>query len=213
MTINERFDQIIGTLFKGNKSAFANAIGVTPSVVDNIVGKRQGKPSFDVVEKVSALAEINIDWLITDKGDMLKSSKGIKPTKDGTGIPLIPVEAMAGCFTGSQTILLQECDHYVVPAFKNADFLIYVRGDSMQPRYFSGDMVACKMLSPTDLFFQWGKVYVLDTDQGALIKKVEQGTDDETITLVSENENYKPFQIPRRAVYHIAIVMGLIRTE
>lgn len=213
MTINERFDQIIGTLFKGNKSAFANAIGVTPSVVDNIVGKRQGKPSFDVVEKVSALAEINIDWLITGKGDMLKSSKGIKPTKDGTGIPLIPVEAMAGCFTGSQTILLQECDHYVVPAFKNADFLIYVRGDSMQPRYFSGDMVACKMLPPTDLFFQWGKVYVLDTDQGALIKKVEQGTDDETITLVSENENYKPFQIPRRAVYHIAIVMGLIRTE
>lgn len=213
MTINERFDQIIGTLFKGNKSAFANAIGVTPSVVDNIVGKRQGKPSFDVVEKVSVLAEINIDWLITGKGDMLKSSKGIKPTKDGTGIPLIPVEAMAGCFTGSQTILLQECDHYVVPAFKNADFLIYVRGDSMQPRYFSGDMVACKMLSPTDLFFQWGKVYVLDTDQGALIKKVEQGTDDETITLVSENENYKPFQIPRRAVYHIAIVMGLIRTE
>lgn len=213
MTINERFDQIIGTLFKGNKSAFANAIGVTPSVVDNIVGKRQGKPSFDVVEKVSALAEINIDWLITGKGDMLKSSKGIKPTKDGTGIPLIPVEAIAGCFTGSQTILLQECDHYVVPAFKNADFLIYVRGDSMQPRYFSGDMVACKMLSPTDLFFQWGKVYVLDTDQGALIKKVEQGTDDETITLVSENENYKPFQIPRRAVYHIAIVMGLIRTE
>lgn len=213
MTINKRFDQIIGTLFKGNKSAFANAIGVTPSVVDNIVGKRQGKPSFDVVEKVSALAEINIDWLITGKGDMLKSSKGIKPTKDGTGIPLIPVEAMAGCFTGSQTILLQECDHYVVPAFKNADFLIYVRGDSMQPRYFSGDMVACKMLSPTDLFFQWGKVYVLDTDQGALIKKVEQGTDDETITLVSENENYKPFQIPRRAVYHIAIVMGLIRTE
>ena len=213
MTINERFDQIIGTLFKGNKSAFANAIGVTPSVVDNIVGKRQGKPSFDVVEKVSALAEINIDWLITGKGDMLKSSKGIKPTKDGTGIPLIPVEAMAGCFTGSQTILLQECDHYVVPAFKNADFLIYVRCDSMQPRYFSGDMVACKMLSPTDLFFQWGKVYVLDTDQGALIKKVEQGTDDETITLVSENENYKPFQIPRRAVYHIAIVMGLIRTE
>lgn len=213
MTINERFDQIIGTLFKGNKSAFANAIGVTPSVVDNIVGKRQGKPSFDVVEKVSALAEINIDWLITGKGDMLKSSKGIKPTKDGTGIPLIPVEAMAGCFTGSQTVLLQECDRYVVPAFKNADFLIYVRGDSMQPRYYSGDMVACKMLSPTDLFFQWGKVYVLDTDQGALIKKVEQGTDDETITLVSENENYKPFQIPRRAVYHIAIVMGLIRTE
>lgn len=72
MSINERFSQIITALFNGNKSAFASAIGVTPSVVDNIVGKRQGKPSFDVVEKVSALAEMNINWLITGKGDMLK---------------------------------------------------------------------------------------------------------------------------------------------
>lgn len=69
MTINERFSKIIRILYGGNKSAFANAIGVTPSVVDNIVGKRQGKPSFDVVEKVSALAEVNIKWLITGRGE------------------------------------------------------------------------------------------------------------------------------------------------
>lgn len=69
MTINERFDMIITDLYGGNKSAFASAIGVTPSVIDNIVGKRQGKPSFDVVEKVSALAEVNIQWLITGKGE------------------------------------------------------------------------------------------------------------------------------------------------
>lgn len=69
MTINERFDMIITDLYGGNKSAFAAAIGVTPSVIDNIVGRRQGKPSFDVVEKVSALAEVNIQWLITGKGE------------------------------------------------------------------------------------------------------------------------------------------------
>lgn len=69
MTINERFGKIIRLLYGGNKSAFASAIGVTPSVVDNIVGRRQGKPSFDVVEKVSALAEVNTEWLITGKGE------------------------------------------------------------------------------------------------------------------------------------------------
>ncbi len=214
MSINERFSQIINALFKGNKSAFAAAIGVTPSVVDNIVGKRQGKPSFEVVEKVSALAEINIDWLITGKGEMLKGSNVvIEPSKDGVGIPLIPVEAMAGFFAGEQTVLLQECDRYVVPAFRNADFLIYVRGDSMQPRYFSGDMVACKKLSLSDIFFQWGKVYVVDTDQGALIKKVMRGTSDESITLVSENTEYEPFEISRQGIYNIALVMGVIRAE
>lgn len=194
-------------------AAFEKSIGMSNASFGKCL-KKGGAIGTDKLENIlSVYPDISPNWLLTGNGTMLRNSTELTPTKDGTGIPLIPVEAMAGCFTGSQTVLLQECDHYVVPAFKNADFLIYVRGDSMQPRYFSGDMVACKMLSPTDLFFQWGKVYVLDTDQGALIKKVEQGTDDETITLVSENENYKPFQIPRRAVYHIAIVMGLIRTE
>lgn len=210
--ILERIKQYID-----NKSisvaAFEKSIGMSNASFGKCL-KKGGAIGTDKLENIlSVYPDISPNWLLTGNGTMLRNSTELTPTKDGTGIPLIPVEAMAGCFTGSQTILLQECDHYVVPAFKNADFLIYVRGDSMQPRYFSGDMVACKMLSPTDLFFQWGKVYVLDTDQGALIKKVEQGTDNETITLVSENENYKPFQIPRRAVYHIAIVMGLIRTE
>lgn len=195
-------------------AAFEKSIGMSNASFGKCL-KKGGAIGTDKLENIlSVYPDISPDWLLIGKGDMLKGSGVVvEPSKDGTGIPLIPVEAMAGCFTGSQTVLLQECDRYVVPAFKNADFLIYVRGDSMQPRYYSGDMVACKMLPPTDLFFQWGKVYVLDTDQGALIKKVEQGSDDETITLVSENENYKPFQIPRRAVYHIAIVMGLIRTE
>lgn len=69
MTINDRFGKIIRTLYGGNKSAFAAAIGVAPSVVENIVGKRQGKPSFDVVEKVCAIAEVNTTWLITGKGE------------------------------------------------------------------------------------------------------------------------------------------------
>jgi phage repressor protein C with HTH and peptisase S24 domain len=194
-------------------AAFEKSIGMSNASFGKCL-KKGGAIGTDKLENIlSVYPDISPNWLLTGNGDMLRNTTELTPTKDGTGIPLIPVEAIAGCFTGSQTVLLQECDHYVVPAFKNADFLIYVRGDSMQPRYYSGDMVACKMLSPTDLFFQWGKVYVLDTDQGALIKKVEQGTDDETITLVSENENYKPFQIPRRAIYHIAIVMGLIRTE
>ena len=156
-----------------------------------------------------------MEWLITGEGSMIKNSEAevAIPSKDGRGIPLIPVDAMAGCFTGEQSVLLQECERYVVPAFKSADFLIHVSGDSMVPRYFSGDMVACKRLSLSDIFFQWGKVYIIDTDQGALIKKVEPGTTDESITLVSENEKYKPFELPRRNIYRIALVLGLIRVE
>lgn len=91
MSINDRFGKIIRTLYGGNKSAFASAIGVAPSVVENIVGKRQGKPSFDVVEKVCAIAEVNTTWLITGRGDAFdfrpeEDKEKIADTSSCTGI-------------------------------------------------------------------------------------------------------------------------------
>lgn len=210
-TTHERIKYLVATLAGGKNTTFAQKLGVSEA---NIRGYMKNVvPKADVLEKIVTSYDVNARWLLTGIGEMTKENNSIKLSEDGTGIPLIPVEAMAGCFTGSQTVLLQECERYVVPAFKNADFLIRVSGDSMVPRYFSGDMVACKMLSLADIFFQWGKVYVLDTDQGALIKKVERGSSSDTITLVSENQAYQPFELLIRQVYHIAIVMGLIRTE
>lgn len=210
-TIHERIKYLVATLAGGKNTTFAQKLGVSEA---NIRGYMKNVvPKADVLEKIVTSYDVNARWLLTGIGEMTKENNSIKLSEDGTGIPLIPVEAMAGCFTGSQTVLLQECERYVVPAFKNADFLIRVSGDSMVPRYFSGDMVACKMLSLADIFFQWGKVYVLGTDQGALIKKVERGSSSDSITLVSENQAYQPFELLIRQVYHIAIVMGLIRTE
>ena len=69
MTINERFETVIQMLFNGNKRAFAKAVGISPTVVENIVGTRKGKPSYDVLEKVCANANISAEWLLfgTDK--------------------------------------------------------------------------------------------------------------------------------------------------
>lgn len=75
MDINKRFEAIINSVYKGNQSAFAKAIGVTPTVIANVVGTRQGKPSFDVISKVCANANISAEWLLTGEGDMLKSAR------------------------------------------------------------------------------------------------------------------------------------------
>ncbi len=63
MTINERFEWIIKILFRGNKRAFAKAVGISPTVVENVVGVRKGKPSYDVLFKVCANANISAEWL------------------------------------------------------------------------------------------------------------------------------------------------------
>jgi hypothetical protein len=73
MNINSRFNKIINTCYSGNKRSFALSVGISPSVVENVVGQRSGKPSFDVLEKVCANANINPEWLLTGSGTMLKS--------------------------------------------------------------------------------------------------------------------------------------------
>lgn len=140
---------------------------------------------------------------------------GIRKLPQGSqkGIPLIPLSAMAGAFTSDISVMEYECERYVVPSFEGADFLIPVKGDSMQPTYLSGDLVACQKISLTDIFFQWNKTYVLDTDQGALIKRVCQGSDTDHILLVSDNECYPPFELSLSHLHAIALVRGIIRLE
>lgn len=134
-------------------------------------------------------------------------------TQPGEGIPLIPVDAMAGVLSGEQTVLEYECERYVVPAFKGADFLIPVKGSSMYPKYSSGDIVACQRVPMSGLFFQWNKVYVIDTCQGALIKRIKSGSDDDHVLIVSDNEKYNPFELPLSSIYAVALVIGVIRLE
>lgn len=75
MTINERFKEIIKTLYNGNKRAFSMKIGVSPTVIENVVGVRNGNPSYEVLHKVCANANINPTWLILEIGDMEMNQK------------------------------------------------------------------------------------------------------------------------------------------
>lgn len=129
------------------------------------------------------------------------------------GIPLIPTSAMAGAFTSDISFMEYECEHYFIPDFKGADFLIRVKGDSMQPTYYSGDLVACQKIPMNDIFFQWNKTYVLDTNQGAIIKRVLPGKDDDHIRIVSDNTKYPPFELEKSYLHAIALVRGIIRLE
>lgn len=130
-----------------------------------------------------------------------------------TGIPLLPVEAVAGVLSGNDMQVMDyECEYYNIPTFNGAEFLIQISGDSMQPKYYSGDIVACKRL-PIDTFFQWNRVYVIGSEQGVIIKRVKRGSDEQHITLVSENTDYEPFELPLNKIHSIALVVGVVRAE
>lgn len=201
------------------KSKFYNDLGIKRGLLDS--DKLKASVTDVVIAKILAIyKDLNINWLLTGEGNMLRAESEKEnipvahPSDSPTeGIPLIPISAMAGAFTGEQTVLEYECERFVVPTFKGAEFLISVKGSSMYPKYNSGDIVACKRLPMDDIFFQWNKVYVLDTDQGPLIKRVKPGSDKEHVLIVSDNEHYEPFELSLERIYHVALVIGVIRLE
>lgn len=204
MDKTEMLNQLISKFTGGNKAQFAQLLGVKPQTISTWISRN----TFDSELIYSKCEGVNAKWLLTGEGNMLSDLLG-----NSEGIPLIPLSAMAGPFMGEQRVLECECERYVVPAFQGADFLIHVKGDSMQPNYKSGDIVACKRVSMDRLFFQWNHVYVLNTDQGALIKRVQPGKDENHVSIVSDNEAYAPFELPLQCIYNVALVMGTIRLE
>lgn len=206
---------------KGNAD-LARFLGVAPNTITNWYGRK----TFDIDVIYTKCVDMDMNWLLTGEGNMCRNeeSQPAEPIdgsipiahpahSPGEGIPLIPISAMAGAFTGEHTVLEYECERFVVPTFKGAEFLISVKGSSMYPKYNSGDIVACKRLSMSDIFFQWNKVYVLDTDQGPLIKRVKPGSDTGHVLIVSDNVHYEPFELALEQIHHVALVIGVIRLE
>lgn len=199
-------------------AAFEKSIGMSNASFGKSL--KNGKSiGTDKLEKIlSVYPDLSVDWLFHGKEPMIidndRDNIPVALHSDNNhGIPLIPFSAMAGALNGEMTALEYECERYVVPAFNGADFLMPVKGDSMQPTYQSGDIVACKRIPLTDLFFQWNKPYILDTNQGPIIKRINPGSDQEHIQIVSDNPKYKPFELRYTDIHSVAQVIGIIRLE
>lgn len=189
----------------------AEFLGISKAVLSNWY--KRNTMDYDLV--LSKCEHMNYGWLLTGNNETQDDIEALDPTPipSEIGIPLITTNAMAGYLSGDVQSLDYECERYVIPMFKDAEFLIPVKGSSMYPKYNSGDIVACKKLPLSDIFFQWNKVYVLDTVQGALIKRVRKGSSPEQVLIVSDNEKYEPFELHIHNIRSVAIVIGVIRLE
>ncbi|MDR6760515.1 phage repressor protein C with HTH and peptisase S24 domain [Flavobacterium sp. 2755] len=185
----------------------------------------------DFVDRLCALSTaINKDWIKYGIGNILKNNDDADADYNGKNdnsyintsfagvshknytLPLISAETMIEYNSGNKEITDLNAVKFLIPTFKDSDYLMTVTGSSMYPNYNNGDIVACKHLSP-DTFFQWNKVYVVNTEQGVLVKRICKSDNDDFVTVVSDNKDYAPFELPKSKVLSIAIVTGVIRLE
>lgn len=200
----------------GGQNKFETYIGLSTGYISNMK-KNNGGISSDVMLKLKdKFSDLNLNWLITGEGPMLKSESsnilaepsaeyGRKQTK-----PRIPYTAAAGSLTSAvEGITSDQCEQIPrINIFPEYDFTIIIKGDSMEPKYEGGDEVACKRIDSTS-FIQWGKPHVLDTAQGILIKRVYE--DGSKIRCVSYNPEYPDFSIDKDEIYSMSLVVGLVR--
>lgn len=99
-----------------------------------------------------------------------------------------------------------------LPEFGKDIIFINVYGDSMYPKYKSGDMIGVK---PTDFqYVVFGHPYVVVFDNGDVnIKYVCRGSDNEHVNLVSENPQYEPREYPLSIIRSFYTVKGCVNRE
>lgn len=197
---------------------FAQFLGIKPTTLSSW----RSRNTIDYELILAKCVDIDANWLMTGKGSMLKKDlthqQHIVHEPESTynkrhkSIPMLADVATAGFGLESfnKDNILRSYD---VHEFRDADFLIVVRGNSMSPRLQNGDIIACRILKE-QLYFQWDKVYVLHTrTQGNIVKKLaEDKANADNILCVSENE-IPPYSVPRSDIIQVALVLGLIRVE
>jgi len=229
---------------------FADSLGVSVRALESSIGASAGvisraiKNNTDIQSKwVSALAEnyhqLNIEWLLTGKGEMIKDEK--PPVQPGMAsdvhsiykvareyklrtdrdlerqlIPLYEIEATAGIvslFVDSAGNV--PLDYILIPDLPKCDGAVHVRGDSMYPLLKSGDIILYKQVMNFDQGILWGEMYLIafsnDGDEYVTVKYVQKNDRKDHITLVSHNGHHAPQEIRVDQIRGLALIKASIR--
>lgn len=198
---------------------------------NGLLGKSR-KKDRDMSRKIANSAtnfysDLSAAWLLSGEGSMLVNSSAnpsdtsapATPSsvqeEDVNRVPLIPFEAQGGNLDGfaRNGVTLAQCDTINSP-FKGAQFAISVNGQSMYPNYPSG----CLLFISKNMadWVEWGKVYVLDTENGIIVKQLvpsELGDDFVCCKSFNNAPEFAPFNVPKSTIFGVYRVVGaLIQT-
>lgn len=149
---------------------------------------------------------INEGWLLTGEGRMEKVDKRRLRPHIPSGVVTVAA-GFAGTSIGS--VAEEDCDMLpVIPYLPDYDFVITVKGDSMEPMLLNNDKIACAWMEPTDEL-RPDKIYVVDSREGPVVKKIarEMGS----IVCHSLNPRYEDYTISENDVLKLARVVGVVR--
>ena len=146
---------------------------------------------------------------------------GEKPTEvlAAGSITIIDLRLSAGFGNGLFDDDLKPMEYVSIPGLSGCVGLT-IQGDSMLPRYRSGDIVFVRPIQDVSII-DWGHPYVIIAREDRFIKLLYPSDDAECIRLVSANEEtradgsrlYPDNNIPKADILYIYKVVGTLRRE
>ena len=173
---------------------FARLLGVSQNTIS---AAKNGDPRYLTPSLIS-----RIEYLLDHSSDDQQQTNTL---------PVIPIEAMAGTLGEfAESVKAYECERMVSP-IKGADYAIKVCGDSMSPEIPNGSQILIKKIYEEE-FVEWGKIFCLDTRNGAVIKRIYPTENPEVVECRSINPDYPPFQVNVKSIngwYRVLMVLAL----
>ncbi len=146
----------------------------------NALGKSEAKKRIEELTQIEKYTIDNIsDELCITRTDIKDIKLYEIPASAGTGMLItddVPYE-------------IKQIDLTIAPQARKADFALYIRGDSMEPNYYDGDIIFIKEQATIDN----GQIGIFIYDNDAYIKKYY--VQDDGIYLVSLNKKYNPIKL------------------
>lgn len=223
-TIQDRIFELIKHTSNNNKSRFSTTIGVSPTVIENIVGTRGSKPSYDVLEKIiHSFVNLNIEWLMTGQGKVfLDGKKSVSESvsedqkndypitsneeKNAT-VPFynLPVSALEKI-----NLNVGSAGHVDLPVFRGAECVLPVIGLNMEPVIYSGDLIGVKNVKPSNWdYLRTGEIYLVITHSEQLIAYVNDASNNKYI--VCSRSNFAPFKINKSDILQLWRIVAIAR--
>ncbi|MBF1415769.1 MAG: helix-turn-helix transcriptional regulator [Prevotella histicola] len=175
-------------------------------------------PGSEKLQRIlCAFPELNRTWLLTGEGDMLDTScnsiedSQFSSCSDLHLIPLLPVSAQGGSLNDFVVSIKESSCEKIISPIKGADYAMSVSGESMAPEYPSGSQILIKRINEK-AFIDWGRVYVLDTCNGTVIKRLFPSDTADKVLCKSINPEFPPFEVLLSdvyAVYRVLMCMSL----
>lgn len=203
-TVNDRLQAVVDEFYSGKAKYLARDANVPLSSISSILGERQSKPSLETIKNIyfNALQQYNISlkWLAFGEGNAKEdtnddSSDQHQPTLGEQGVPYYEDIDVAASIKGMYSDNGETPSFFInYRDFNDCTAYLPVVGDSMYPRYASGEIIAVKRIYNLDVVL-WGEAYLIVTNSNAndlrTIKLIHQHEDESKIILKASNPNFK----------------------